>query len=146
MKPLISLDRNSLARAEETLRDDHRRLDQLEDLLQAAKGLPALLSAAEELRQALLSHFAHEEHPGGLYDSLKFCAPQHREELAQLVEDHRHINLAVWQLCQRARAPEARLQDLRREAAQFVKKLRQHEEREHEMAHQALGEGPAHRA
>ncbi len=146
MKPSISLNWNSLARAEGALRDDHRRLEQLADLLQAAKALPALLSAAEELRTALMSHFAHEEHPGGLYDSLKFCVPQHREELAQLVEDHGQITVAVWQLCQSARNPKADLQALRREAAQIVKKLHHHEKREHEMAHQALGKGPAHRA
>lgn len=146
MKPSISLDRNSLARAEAALRDDHRRLAKLANLLQAAKDLPALLSAAEELRQALMLHFAQEEHPGGLCDSLKFCVPQHRTELAQLMEDHRDITVSVWQLCQRARAPKARFQVLRKEAAQFVKKLHHHEKREHEMAHRALQKGPAHGA
>jgi len=143
LKPWISVDRNSLAQAEKALRDDHRRLGLLADLLEAAKDLPGLLPAAEELRHALMSHFAYEEHVGGLYDSLKFCAPQHRKELGQLMEDHREITVAVWQLCQRARDPNAQFQALQREATQLVKKLRDHEKREHEMARQALRKGPA---
>jgi Hemerythrin HHE cation binding domain len=136
----------SLARSEEALRDEHHRLGQLSDLLHAAKNLPALLSAAEELRGALASHFAHEEHPGGLYDSLKLCVPQHREGLAQLVEDHRHMTTALWQLCERARHPKARLRDLRKEAEQFIKDLQHHEQREHKMADEALPKGSAHHA
>ena len=121
-------------------------LEQHADTLQAAKTLSALRSAAEEVRQFLPSHFAHEEHPGGLYDSMEFCFPQHRQELAQLIQDHRDLTAAAWQLCQRARDPKPRLPTLRKEAAQLIKKLHLHERLEHEIAHPPLSKGPAHRA
>jgi hypothetical protein len=128
----------SLARSEEALRDEHRRLEQLSDLLHTAKDVPALLSAAEDLRDALASHFGHEEYPGGLYDSLNLCVPQHRDDLARLVEDHHRMLAALWQLCERARQPKARLEDLQKEAEQFIKDLQHHEQYEHKMADEAL--------
>jgi hypothetical protein len=129
---------NSLARSEEALRDEHRMLQQLSDRLHAAKDVPALFSVAEDLRDALASHFGREEHPGGFYDSLNLCVPQHREDLARLVEDHRHMLAALWQLCERARQPKARLEDLQKEAEQFIKDLQHHEQYEHKVADEAL--------
>ena len=146
MKLSLTLDWMLHAEAEKELRDEHRRLEQLLDRLSAAKNLPTLLATAEELRQALLSHFAHEEYPGGLYDCLQFCLPQHRKELAQLIQDHRDLTAAVWELCQRARDPKPSLPTLRKETAQIVKKFHLHEKIEFEIAHQPLRKGPAHRA
>ncbi|MBI3894791.1 MAG: hemerythrin domain-containing protein [Acidobacteria bacterium] len=134
----LPLDRTSLAQAEKKLRNEHRRLGQLAELLQAANDLPALLSTAEKLRKTLMAHFAHEEDPGGLYDSLEFCLPQHRKELAQLTQDHRDLSAAVWELCQRARDPKPRFPVLRKEVAQFIRKLHLHEKLEHEIARQPL--------
>jgi CBS domain-containing protein len=135
---------SSPAQSQEALRDEHHKLGQLSDRLHAAKDLPALLSAAEDLHDALASHFAHEEHPGGLYDCLNFCVPQHREDLAQLVQDHRDLTAALWQLCQQARQPNPSFWDLREAAEQFIKDLQHHEEREHKIADEALPKGAAH--
>ena len=107
--------------------------------LQAVSDVPALFSAVEVVRQALISHFVHEEHPGGFFDSLKRCVPQHREELAQLILEHHHIAVAVWELCKRARFPKARYENLRRELSELVRKVQDHEKREHEMIRKALG-------
>lgn len=136
---------SSPARSQQALRDEHHKLQQLSDRLYAAKDMLALLSAAEELRDALASHFVHEEHPGGLYDCLNFCVPQHREAVAQLVQDHRDLTAALWQLCQQARQPDARLWDLRKAAEQFIKDLQHHEQREHKIADEALPKGASHR-
>ena len=137
MKKAVSTSQNSFLRAEEAVRNDHRKLEQLAAQLRAAKGLPALLSAAEQLHKALILHFAHEEHPGGLYDSLKYCVAQHSKELAQLVEEHHDITAAAWQLCQRAHDSKARLQTLRKEAAQLSRTIQRHEKREAGIARQA---------
>lgn len=138
MKTPVMPDQNALLQVEGALREEHRRLEHLMDLLQAAKDLPTLVASADELRQALTTHFAHEEHPGGLYDSLKLCVPEHRKELAQLVEDHRHLGATLWQLYRRAGELDARFQELRTEVAQLVAALREHERREHDLAQQAL--------
>jgi uncharacterized coiled-coil DUF342 family protein len=130
---------NTVRQAEGALREEHRELEQLMGLLEEANDLSALVSSADALRQALTLHFAHEEHPGGLYDSLKICVPEHRRELAQLVEDHRQMGAALWQLYRRARELDARFQGLRTEVAQLVAALREHERREHELAKQAVG-------
>jgi hypothetical protein len=145
MKASISQHRAALARAEKAVHDDHRRLEQLVARLQAVTDPPALFSAAEVLRQALIAHFVHEEHPGGFYDSLKVAVPQHREELAQLMLEHHHITVAVWRLRHHARLPAARQENLRRELFQLVKKLQDHEKREDEMTREALGTGKAGR-
>jgi hypothetical protein len=138
MKTSLMRDQTSLLHAEEALREEHRTLEQLMELLQTAKDVPELASAADELRQALIVHFAREEHPGGYYDSLRLCVPEHRGDLAQLVDDHRQIGLALWQLYRRAREVEAQVEELRTEVAQLVMRLREHETREHEIVHQLL--------
>ena len=139
MKSSVMSGENTVLQAEGALREEHRELEQLMGLLEEANDLSALVSSADELRQALTLHFAHEEHPGGLYDSLKICVPEHRRELAQLVEDHRQMGAALWQLYRRARELDARFQELRTEVARWVAALREHERREHDLAKRAVG-------
>lgn len=139
MKPPASQHRTALVRAEQAVRDDHRKLEQFISRLQAVTDVPALFSAAEVLRQVLICHFVHEEHPGGFFDSLQHCVPQHREELAQLMLEHHHITVAVWELCNRARYPRAPYENLRRNLSQLVKKVQDHEKHEHDMIREALG-------
>lgn len=129
----------TLARAQEELQQDHTRIDKLGDRLRAARDLPSLLSALEELHQTVAAHFVHEETTKGLYDTLGLCAPQHRAEIRELVNDHRRIAVSLRRISKRAREGMKRpYRELREEAMALLEEIQAHEAREHEIAHQAL--------
>ena len=87
-----------------------------------------------------MAHFAHEEEPEGLYDSLGVCVPEHREALAELVDEHYRLAAAARSLAERGRWLQERVAALRQEAASLVGVLGRHERREHDLLRQA-GEG-----
>jgi hypothetical protein len=129
----------SVAHAHEELREDHRRLHVLVDRLQAAKDLGALLPVLEEMHAALTAHFNEEEKPGGLYDALGVCAPEFRNPLAALVDEHFRIAAALRDMRDRARrAPGSPHDPLLDEAAELARFLGEHEKREHAMVDAAM--------
>ena len=129
----------SLAQAQDDLRDDHLRLERLAERLRSASDLPELVSAIEELAQALSAHFAHEERPGGLYDALGLCAPEHRDRVRALVDEHLRLLAGARSLAMRGRALLERSRELQHEATDFAATLRGHEVREHALAREAMG-------
>lgn len=134
-----TIETTSVARAFAELRDDHRRLEELLERLRTARDLPLLVSTLKELNSALVAHFAREEHPGGLYDVLGVCAPQHRAPLRELVDEHYRILGTVRELVQRTRELEERFIREREEVLHLADRLREHETREHALAREALG-------
>jgi hypothetical protein len=132
----------TIAHAHEELREDHRRLHALVDRLHAARDLDALAAVLEELHAALTTHFNAEEKPGGLYDALGVCAPEFRDQLSGLVDDHYRIAAAVRDMRDRARQDLGSPHDsLLGEAAQLAQFLGEHEKREHTMVDAAMARG-----
>lgn len=135
----------SLAQAQDDLCEDHQRMERLAERLRSASDLADLVSGLEELAQALSAHFAHEERPDGLYDTLGLCAPQHRERVRTLSADHERMQGALRSLAVRGRSLLERSRELRQEASDFAGTLRAHELRELALAREALGLGqPSH--
>ena len=126
--------------ASQALEEDHRRLHLFIDRLRGNLDLAGTASALAELHAALTGHFNAEERPGGLYDALGVCAPQFRERLGELVDDHFRLAGLVRDLTQRARGAEGALADaLRADVARLLLALSDHERREHEMVNTAVG-------
>ena len=91
--------------ASRELADDHPRLHALIDRLgRAARPLRDEREALADLHDRLTGHFNAEEKPGGLYDALGVCAPEFRQHLAELVDDHFRFAGVVRDLRERARA------------------------------------------
>jgi hypothetical protein len=132
----------TIAHAHEELREDHRRLHALVDRLRAARDLGALAAVLEELHAALTAHFGAEEKPGGLYDALGVCAPEFRDQLSELVDDHYRIAAAVRDMRDRARQDLGSPHDsLLGEAVRLAQFLGEHEKREHAMVDAAMARG-----
>jgi hemerythrin HHE cation binding domain-containing protein len=128
----------SLAQAHDELREEHQRLGRLVERVTEAADIDELSAALEETSQVLAAHFSHEERPDGLYDALGLCAPQHRERIRALVDDHYRMAATVRSLALRGRSLLDRTRELQRDAAEFVEVLRDHERREHALAREAL--------
>jgi malate synthase len=132
----------TIAHAQEELREDHRRLHVLVDRLRAAEDLDALATVLGELHTALTGHFNAEEKPGGLYDALGVCAPEFRDQLSELVDDHYRIASALRDMRDRARQDLGSPHDsLLGEAARLAQFLGEHEKREHAMVDAAMARG-----
>jgi hypothetical protein len=132
----------TVAQASRELAEDHRRLHALIDRLARASDLPAMAEGLGELHAALVRHFGEEEKPGGLYDALGVCAPEFRERLAELVDDHFRFAGVVRDLRELAHEAEGAMADeLRSGVARLVGLLAEHEKREHEMVRLAEARG-----
>lgn len=132
----------TIAHAHEELREDHRRLHALVDRLRTASDLDALGAVLEELHTALIAHFNAEEKPEGLYDALGVCAPEFRDQLSELVDEHYRIAAALRDMRDRARqAPGSPHDSLLGEAARLAQFLGEHEKREHAMVDAAMARG-----
>jgi len=132
-------DAAAVAEAEASLREEHRQMADLLNRICGETGLPALRTLLDELHTTLKEHYAHEEYPGGLYDSMGALSREFRDIVRQLVDEHYRMLSAVSGLSRRARdSGEQEPKDLIQEAHQIVASLRLHESREHELAAAAL--------
>ena len=128
----------AIRRAEEGLAEEHRALGQLVGRLASVEALSELVPLLDELHPKLHSHFAHEEYPGGLYDTLGATASTYRDQVRELVDDHFRILAKVREL--RGRAGEGDPETaaaLIGEARAIIPWLQRHEGREHAIAEQA---------
>ena len=116
------------------LADEHRQVMALVERIQApctAQELPDLLSSLHDL---LVDHFAHEQFPGGLYESMGAHLPEHHDTLRILIREHCEILSAVRALVERRRNGIDVGSDSRADVAEVIDRLHQHETREHELA------------
>jgi hypothetical protein len=128
----------TLQKATQDLQDDHSRLHQLIDELGHAGDLAQLSAYLTTLHDRLTAHFNAEERPGGLYDTLGFCAAEFRRPLGQLVDDHFRLAATLRSLRERARAiGGVDVDTLRVDVARLVAALAEHERRELELVQRA---------
>ena len=132
----------SFAEVRAELAEEHRRVMALIARIEAPcddAELPELLKSLHDL---LVNHFAHEQFPGGLYESMGAHGPEHHDTLKVLVREHCEILSAARALVERVRAPDAATGGLRGEVSEVVTMLRRHETREHELAQRLAEAGP----
>ena len=126
------------------LQQEHAELHRLFDQAGQAGDLAQMSTFLASLHQRLTSHFNAEEKPGGLYDTLGFCAPEFRRPLGLLVDDHFRLAATLRSLRERARAAGGVDTDtLRVDIARLVRAVAEHEHRELEMVQQATGRSPS---
>jgi len=125
-----------LARIEET----HRRIVNfyLKELA-AAQDLGRIRELVEPLPEMLSNHFADEEGPDGLFDSLRARRPTLDSGLKSLQREHRKVLKAVEELRQKVQEADLlereddrreRLTDIRKQASAFMRIVRRHERTE----------------
>jgi isocitrate lyase len=115
------------------LEEDHGRLAALLGRIEGASDLDALGASLDELVRMLTEHFAHEEHAKGFYGLLGASAPEHRQELSRMVQEHRDILGSAKGLLERTKAP-GPSSDVARQSAELSARLLEHETREARLA------------
>ncbi|NIR29587.1 MAG: hypothetical protein GWN84_09810 [Gammaproteobacteria bacterium] len=130
----------------EQLSEEHRRLMEMVNRIQAARSSEALKAMLEDLHQSLMAHFAHETYPDGFYQAMGACAPEYGSNLRVLVDEHFRILSRLWSIKERIDPEQPdippRLSD---EIAGLTMMLADHERQEHELATRLLdraGVGP----
>lgn len=88
----------------------------------------------DELHATLAKHFAHEELPGGFYETMGVCTPDHAEDLRVLVDQHFRIISAAQSLKERARDGREASQAFDGDLTMLVETIAGHERREHELS------------
>jgi hypothetical protein len=125
-----------LARIEET----HRHIVNfyLKELA-AAQDLGRIRELVDPLPELLSKHFADEEGPDGLFDSLRARRPALDSGLKSLQREHRKVLKAVEALRQQVQEADLlereddrreRLSDIRKETSAFMRIVRRHERTE----------------
>jgi len=135
MTPAMPRSRTQLREVLAELVDEHRQLTALLQRLAEHRSIVGLVPLLEELHTMLITHFAHEQFPGGLYECLGVRSPSRHETLRALVREHCVLLSTARGLLERARtaapADEGALLD---DVAALVEQLREHEEKEYRLA------------
>jgi hypothetical protein len=125
----------SFAREAQVLFEDHRRVEELVARLRAVTDLASLVNVLEQLGDVLVTHFAHEENPGGIYEVMGVASPELRTPLGDLVGEHYSLLTDIRSLAARGREILERSHiDLYAEARSLADRLHAHEGKEDVMA------------
>jgi len=127
----------ALQRSHAALAADHREILELLDRLQLIRDGLDLVRPLEQLHNLLVRHFAHEQFPGGLYESMGAFQPEYHALLRRLIAEHCSLLATVGSILQKARGSDAD-NALLDEVAQLVSALHRHERREHELVRRLL--------
>jgi hypothetical protein len=132
--------RSDIERTYRVLADEHRNIMSLAQRLEQHHSLVNLVPMLEELHALVINHFAREQFPGGLYESLGAYGSAHHEELRVLVNEHCVILSSLRGVLERARlANETPAVEILNEVAAVITSLHQHEHKEHILAEKLLG-------
>ena len=135
---------DSVERAQRVLDQDHERLHPIGwRIQQSASDGKALAAALEELRSALIEHFAHEESPQGLLAITGAGAAAERQALAEILAEHESLLANVQELLSQARAGTTSPAALAAQATMLTRILGDHEEREKQVTAAILAPRPA---
>lgn len=78
-----------------TIEEQHDAIRDVVSVLRSTRDLRVLLTHLVELDKMLRPHFAEEERPGGLLDSLSSSAISQHRVIAQIRADHRTLALGA---------------------------------------------------
>ena len=117
--------------------EEHQHIEALMDRLKEVCPIDRLQLLLNELHSTLMSHFAHEQYPGGFYEYLGARHPEHHEVLRELVDDHNFILSTVRGLLERARLGDPQsTSGVAQEVADLAKRIEGHELRERDLVKQ----------
>jgi hypothetical protein len=117
--------------------EEHQHIVALMDRLKEPCPIDRLQLLLNELHSTLMSHFAHEQYPGGFYEYLGAHHPEHHEALRALVDDHNYILSTVRGLLERARLGDPQsTSGIAQEVTDLAKRIEAHELRERDLAKQ----------
>jgi len=121
----------TVERAQRILGQDHDRLHSISLLIRrSASDGSALTAALEELRTALVEHFAREEHLQALLAILGSKSPEAPQAFAEILAEHASILANAEELVSQARTGTAVPAGLAAQAAMLTSFLGDHERRE----------------
>ena len=121
--------------AHAALAEEHAQIMALLDVLKDAPDPSQLVRRLEELHTLLVNHFAREQFPGGLYESMGAFGSCWHEDLRELIRDHCLILSEARGVLERARKSTPETQDaLRANVIALVEQLSEHERKEHRLA------------
>lgn len=121
--------------------EGHARLDEITLRLRQASDMESLASALDELSTELEEHFAHEEHPQGIFALLGTRAPAQRAQLEVLLGEHTDILENARSLVQLARVGEADPGRIGQDTGRLLRLIKDHERRESAAADDVLLQG-----
>ncbi|HEY6105977.1 MAG TPA: hemerythrin domain-containing protein, partial [Anaeromyxobacteraceae bacterium] len=130
---------DTVGRAQRVIDEEHERLHEITRRIRRTHDLGALAEALDDLNGALVEHFAHEEHPQGLYALLGVGAPENRKKFAAILAEHARILENVQSLVLKARRSDGDHRSLAEQAALLAHLLGDHERRENLVARAILG-------
>ncbi len=117
--------------------EEHQHIVALMGHLQQPCALDRLRLLLSELHSTLMSHFAHEQYPGGFYEYVGTRHPEHHEVVRELVDDHNFILSTVRGLLERVRLGDPQsTSGVAQEAADLAERIKAHELRERDLAQQ----------
>ncbi|MFQ5935218.1 MAG: hypothetical protein ACE5LB_02250 [Acidiferrobacterales bacterium] len=126
------------------LADEHRRIMTLVERLEHHDTVAHLVTLLEDLHELLINHFAQEQFPGGLYETLGGHGSAYHDELRVLVNEHCVILSSLRGVLERTRiTSEDDAPEILREVSAVAKHLREHEHKEHELAEKVLRDAKA---
>lgn len=127
-------DKVAVARVRDELATEHDAIRGIVGKLRAPRQAPHdALGLLEELHGSLSQHFAHEEFPGGFYETLGACTHDHGADLRVLVDEHFLILSAAQSLKERARTGAAPDAPFDQEVSALTDRIAAHERREHDL-------------
>jgi hemerythrin len=130
---------DTVRRAQRIIDEDHARLHEITRRIKQSKDLAALAEALDDLNQTLVEHFAHEEHPQGLFAILGTKAPSERQKFSEILAEHESILENVRELLAQARSGKAAHAGLAAQAAMLGNILGDHERRESQVTAAIMG-------
>ncbi len=115
----------------ETIERDHHAIKEIVGRMESTTDLHRLLPILEELRAALVDHFAHEEAPDGLHELIASMSPETVATLQNVLCEHQDFLRRLDGLIECVQACLAGpLADVLEGAASLAASLRDHEARE----------------
>jgi malate synthase len=131
-------DKDRLAAAQASFEQEHAMVERLAGRLRGVRDGAALAGALDELLSLLVGHFEREESEQGLYGLVHRRAPRLREAFDGLMAEHGRILDRMRSL--KSTVAEGRAQGgaAAEEAERLAALLREHEEKENEIAHSAV--------
>jgi len=130
---------DTVKRAQRIIDEDHERLHDISRRIKQSRDMSALTAALEDLNSTLVEHFAHEEHPQGLFAILGTRAPAERQAFAEILAEHESILANVREILDQARKGKGEHAGLAAQAAMLAHILGDHEKRESQVAQAILG-------
>ncbi len=77
--------------ATQAISDQHKDIRDVLTTLDQTSQLSDVLVLLRELKEVLIPHFAEEERPGGLYETVLTGAPRNAGQLDRLLAEHREL-------------------------------------------------------